>query len=192
MIPRDDLSKEDHGWQIVKPTIISEYDSKAAQQLVNYEFINTTYVNPLGWTSPFLGNEDGEGGLSLNIYFSDFNVEDLPDADVNAYYVDFSWTDDPEDTGDNTFLEIKKITDLRGSMTLMRDALDALVTKASAIIYEKNYKENPIKYHKLVAVFLLNTNEKISPADGEPIPWTIEYVSYVDTMPNFTNDLRYD
>ena len=192
MIPRDNLSKEDHGWQIVKPTIISEYDSKAAQQLVNYQFINTTYVNPLGRTQPFLGNEDGEGGLSLNIYFSDLNAEDLPDSDVNAYYVDFIWTDDPEDTGDNTFLEIKKIPDLRGSMTLMRDALDALVTKASAIIYEKNYKENPIKYHKLVAVFLLNTNEKISPADGEPIPWTIEYVSYVDTMPNFTNDLRYD
>ena len=192
MIPRDDLSKEDHGWQIIKPTIINEYDSKAAQQLVNYQFINTTFVHPLGWTSLFLGNEDGEGGLSLNIYFSDFNVEDLPDSEVNAYYVDFSWTDDPYEGESNEFLEIKKLTDLRGSMTLMRDALDALVTKASAIIYEKNYKENPITYHKLIAVFLLNTNGKISPEDGQPIPWTIEYVSYVDTMPNFTNDLRYD
>ena len=39
---------------------------------------------------------------------------------------------------------------------------------------------------------MLNTNGKISPGDGEPIPWTIEYVSYVDTLPNFSNDLRYD
>ena len=39
---------------------------------------------------------------------------------------------------------------------------------------------------------MLNTNGKISPVNGEPIPWTIEHVSYIDTMPNFTNDLRYD
>ena len=192
MIPRDNLSKEDHGWQIVKPTMLSANDAKAAQQLVNYQFINTMFVHPLGWTQRFSGNKDGKGGHSLNIYFSDFNVEDLPDADVNAYYVDFIWTDDPEDAGVNTFLEIKKIARLRGSMTQMRDSLDELVKLASNTIYDKDYKENPIKYHKLIAVFLLNTNDKISPADGEPIPWTIEYVSYVDTMPNFTNDLRYD
>ena len=192
MIPRDNLSKEDHGWQIIKPTSINESDSKAAQQLVNYQFINAMYVHPLRMTLPFPGNEDGKGGHSLNIYFSDFNVEDLPDSDVNAYYVDFSWTDDPEDRRINTFLEIKKITEVSGSMTLMRDVLDQLVTLASAKIFDKNAEENPITYHKLVAVFLLNTNGKISPEDGQPIPWTIEYVSYVDTMPNFTNDLRYD
>ena len=39
---------------------------------------------------------------------------------------------------------------------------------------------------------MLNTNGKISPEDGDLIPWTIEYVSYVDTMPNFSTDLRYD
>ena len=192
MIPRDDLSKEDHGWQIIKPTSINESDSKAAQQLVNYQFINTMYVHPLRMTLPFPGNEDGKGGHSLNIYFSDFNVEDLPASDVNAYYVDFSWTDDPEDGGLNTFLEIKKITEVSGSMTIMRDVLDQLVTLASAKIYNKNDEEKPITYHKLIAVFLLNTNGKISPEDGQPIPWTIEYVSYVDTMPNFANDLRYD
>ena len=192
MIPRDNLSKEDHGWQIVKPTMLSADDAKAAQQLVNYQFINTMFVHPLGWTQRFPGNEDGKGRYSLNIYFSDFKAEDLPDADVNAYYVDFIWNDDPEDAGVNTFLEIKKIARLRGSMTQMRDSLDKLVKLASNTIYNKDYKENPIKYHKLIAVFLLNTNDKISPGDGEPIPWTIEYVSYVDTMPNFTNDLRYD
>ena len=192
MIPRDDLSKEDHGWQIIKPTSIDESDSKAAQQLVNYQFINTMYVHPSGTTLPFLGNEDGKDGYSLNIYFSDFNVEDLPDSDVNAYYVDFSWNNDPEDGGFNTFLEIKKIKEVSGSMTMMRDMLDQLVVQASAKIYNKNYEEKPITDHKLIAVFLLNTNGKISPEDGQPIPWTIEYVSYVDTMPNFTNDLRYD
>ena len=192
MIPRDNLSKEDHGWSIIKPTIIDESDSKAAQQLVNYQFINTTFVHPLGQTMPFPGNEDGKGGRSLNIYFSDLNVEDLPDSEANAYYVDFSWTDDPDEGESNEFLEIKKITDLRGSMTLMRDSLDELVGLASSKIFDKNQKENPITYHKLISVFLLNTNGKISPEDGQPIPWTIEYVSYVDTMPNFTNDLRYD
>ena len=192
MTPRDELSKEDHGWSIVKPTMLSADDAKAAQQLVNYQFINTTFVHPLGQTMPFPGNEDGKGGRSLNIYFSDLNVEDLPDSEANAYYVDFSWTDDPYEGESNEFLEIKKITDLRGSMSLMRDSLDELVGLASSKIFDKNQKENPITYHKLISVFLLNTNGKISPEDGQPIPWTIEYVSYVDTMPNFTNDLRYD
>ena len=192
MIPRDNISKEDHGWSIIKPTIIDESDSKAAQQLVNYQFINTTFVHPLGQTMPFTGNEDGKGGRSLNIYFSDLNVEDLPDSEANAYYVDFSWTDDPYEGESNEFLEIKKITDLRGSMTLMRDSLDELVGLASSKIFDKNQEENPITYHKLIAVFLLNTNGKISPGDGEPIPWTIEYVSYIDTMPNFSTVLRYD
>ena len=193
MTPRDELSKEDHGWSIVKPTIIDSDDTKAAQQLVNYEFINTTFVDPLGSAQPFIGNESNESDKvpSLNIYFSDFSAEDKPDDVVNAYYVDFSWTDDPENT-DNKHLEIKKIGDLRGSMTYMRDALDTLVKLASFKIATKNYEENPITYHKLIAVFLLNTNGKISPGDGEPIPWTIEYVSYIDTMPNFSTDLRYD
>ena len=70
--------------------------------------------------------------------------------------------------------------------------LDTLVKHASVKIAIKNQQENPITYHKLIAVFLLNTNGKISPEDGKPIPWTIEYVSYVDTMPNFSTDLRYD
>lgn len=193
MTPRDELSKENHGWSIVKPTIINPDDTKAAQQLVNYEFINTTFVDPLGWAHPFLGNESNESDKnpSFNIYFSDFSAEDKPDDIVNAYYVDFSWTDDPENNN-NKHLEIKKIEALRGSMTRMRAALDTLVKLASFKIFEKNYKENPITYHKLIAVFLLNTNGKISPGDGEPIPWTIEYVSYIDTMPNFSTDLRYD
>ena len=193
MTPRDELSKEDHGWSIVKPTILSNDDAKAAQQLVNYEFINTLFVDPLGYTLPFLGNEsNGSDEVpSLNIYFSDFSAEDKPDDLVNAYYVDFSWTDDPENN-DNKHLEIKKIEDLRGSITYMRDALDTLVKLAAFKITTKNQQENPITYHKLIAVFLLNTNGKISPGDGEPIPWTIEYVSYVDTMPNFNTDLRYD
>ena len=191
MVPSDELSKEDHGWTIAKPTILSADDAKAAQQLVNYEFINTMFVDPQGYTKWFGGNI-GDNGISLKIYFSDFNVEDLPDSPVNAYYVDFSWTDNPEKGEQNELLEIKKITDVRGSMTYMRALLDTLVSKASSKIFDKNQKENPITYHKLIAVFLLNTNGKISPADGEPIPWTIEYVSYVDTMPNFTNELRYD
>lgn len=192
MTPRDELSKEDHGWSIVKPTILNDDDVKAAQQLVNYEFINTTFVDPMGSTLQFVGNIGDDNIASLNIYFSDFNVEDLPDSPVNAYYVDFSYTDDPEDDEQNELFEIKKIKDIRGSMSHMRAALDALVALAQAKIFEKNEKENPITYHKLIAVFLLNTNGKISPEDGEPIPWTIEYVSYVDTMPNFSTDLRYD
>ena len=191
MVPSDELSKEDHGWSIVKPTMLSADDAKAAQQLVNYQFINTMFVDPQGYTKWFGGNI-GDNGMSLNIYFSDFNVEDLPDADVNAYYVDFSYTDNPETGEQNELLEIKKMTDVRGSMTYMRALLDTLVNKASSEVLKKNQKENPITYHKLIAVFLLNTNGKISPEDGEPIPWTIEYVSYVDTMPNFTNELRYD
>ena len=193
MTPRDELNKEDHGWTIVKPTIVDPDDVKAAQQLVNYEFINTLFVDPLGSTLPFLGNKSNgsDEAPSLNIYFSDFSAEDKPDDLVNAYYVDFIWTDDPEDD-DNKHLEIKKIEDLRGSITYMRDALDTLVKLASFKIATKNLEENPIAYHKLIAVFLLNTNGKISPGDGEPIPWTIEYVSYVDTMPNFNTDLRYD
>ena len=191
MVPSDELSKEDHGWSIVKPTMLSADDAKAAQQLVNYEFINTMFVDPQGYTKWFGGNI-GDNGMSLNIYFSDLNVEDLPDADVNAYYVDFSFTDNPENGEQNELLEIKKMTNLRGSMTYMRAALDQLVNIASIEILKKNQKENPITYHKLIAVFLLNTNGKISPADGEPIPWTIEYVSYVDAMPNFKNELRYD
>lgn len=192
MTPRDELSKEDHGWSLVKPTILNDDNAKAAQQLVNYEFINTTFVDPMGQTMYFDGNIGDAGTPSLNIYFSDLNAEDLPDSPVNAYYVDFSWTDDPEDGEQNGLLEIKKLTDLRGSMSLMRAALDTLVKLAQIQIFEKNNKENPVTYHKLIAVFLLNTNGKISPGDGEPIPWTIEYVSYVDTMPNFSNDLRYD
>ena len=191
MVPSDQLSKEDHQWSIVKPTTISESDSKAAQQLVNYQFINTTFVEPLGTTDLFDGNI-GDGGPSLNIYFSDLNVEDLPDSTVNVYYVDFSWTENPEEGEQNGLLEIKKLTDVRGSMTKMRAMLDSLVKLASSKIATKNLEENPITYHKLIAVFLLNTNGKISPGDGEPIPWTIEYVSYVDTMPNFSTDLRYD
>lgn len=193
MVPSDELSKEDHGWSIVKPTILNADDAKAAQQLVNYEFINTIFVDPLGFTQPFLGNESNESDTvpSLNIYFSDFSAEDKPDDIVNAYYVDFSWTDDPGNNN-NKHLEIKKIEDLRGTMTYMRGALDTLVKLASVKIAIKNQQENPITYHKLIAVFLLNTNGKISPGNGEPIPWTIEYVSYVDTMPNFTNELRYD
>ena len=191
MVPSDELSKEDHGWSIVKPTMLSADDAKAAQQLVNYQFINAMFVDPQGYTKWFGGNI-GDNGMSLNIYFSDLNVEDLPDADVNAYYVDFSWTDNPETGEQNELLEIKKMTDVRGSMTYMRALLDTLVNKASIKIFDKNSKENPITYHKLIAVFLLNTNGKISPEDGQPIPWTIEYVSYVDTMPNFTNELRYD
>ena len=191
MVPSDELSKEDHGWTIAKPTILSADDAKAAQQLVNYEFINTMFVDPQGYTKWFGGNI-GDNGISLKIYFSDFNVEDLPDSPVNAYYVDFSWTDNPEKGEQNELLEIKKLTEFRGSMTYMRALLDTLVSKASSKIFDKNQKENPITYHKLIAVFLLNTNGKISPADGEPIPWTIEYVSYVDAMPNFTNELRYD
>ena len=191
MVPSDELSKEDHGWSIVKPTMLKPDDVKAAQQLVNYEFINTMFVGPTGHTLPFAGNI-GDSEPSLNIYFSDINVEDLPDSPVNAYYVDFSWTDNPEYGEQNELLEIKKISNLRGSMSFMRNALNTIVRLANVEIYTKNSKENPITYHKLIAVFLLNTNGKISPEDGEPIPWTIEYVSYVDTMPNFTNDLRYD
>lgn len=192
MTPRDELSKEDHGWSIVKPTILSYDDAKAAQQLVNYEFINTLFTNPTGYTLPFYGNKDDNGKASLNIYFSDFNAEDLPDSPVNAYYVDFSWTDDPEGGKQNERLEIKKLTEKRGSMSYMREALDTLVNVASTKIAIKNKEENPITYHKLIAVFLLNTNDKISPGDGELIPWTIEYISYFDTMPNFSTDLRYD
>ena len=192
MVPSDELSKEDHGWTIAKPTILSADDAKAAQQLVNYEFINTTYVDPMGETLQFGGNKGDNGEASLKIYFSDFNVEDLPDSPVNAYYVDFSWTDNPEKGEQNELLEIKKITERRGSMSQMRALLDTLVTLAQSKIFENNNKENPITYHKLIAVFLLNTNGKISPGDGEPIPWTIEYVSYVDSMPNFSSDLRYD
>ena len=192
MTPRDELSKEDHGWSIVKPTILSDDDTKAAQHLVNYEFINTTFVDPMGQTVQFGGNIGDDGIASLNIYFSDLNAEDLPDSPVNAYYVDFSYTDDPEDGEQNELLEIKKLTEIRGSMSVMRAALDSLVALAQVKIFEKNSKENPITYHKLIAVFLLNTNGKISPGDGESIPWTIEYVSYVDTMPNFSTDLRYD
>lgn len=192
MVPRDELSKEDHGWSIVKPTIMDTDDVKAAKQLVNYEFINTTFVHPMGWTTYFDGNIGDNDIASLNIYFSDLNAEDLPDSPVNAYYVDFSYTDDPETGEQNELLEIKKLTDLRGSMSYMRAALDTLVKLAQIKIFEKNNKENPVTYHKLIAVFLLNTNGKISPGDGEPIPWTIEYVSYVDTMPNFSTDLRYD
>lgn len=192
MVPRDELSKEDHGWSIVKPTIMDTDDVKAAKQLVNYEFINTTFVDPMGQTLYFGGNIGDDGIASLNIYFSDLNAEDLPDSPVNAYYVDFSYTDDPADGEENELLEIKKLTELRGSMTDMRAALDTLVKLAQIRIFEKNSKENPVTYHKLIAVFLLNTNGKISPGDGEPIPWTIEYVSYVDTMPNFSNDLKYD
>ena len=96
MTPRDELSKEDHGWSIVKPTTLSADDVKAAQQLVNYEFINTLFTPPTGYTLPFYGNKGDNGKASLNIYFSDFNAEDLPDSPVNAYYVDFSWTDNPE------------------------------------------------------------------------------------------------
>ena len=191
MVPSDELSKEDHGWSIVKPTMLKPDDAKAAQQLVNYEFINTMFVAPTGHTQPFAGNI-GDSEPSLNIYFSDLNAEDLPDSPVNAYYVDFSWTDNPEYGEQNELLEIKKISNLRGSMSFMRNALNTIVSLANVEIFTKNSKENPITYHKLIAVFLLNTNGKISPGDGEPIPWTIEYVSYVDTMPNFTNDLRYD
>ena len=191
MVPRDELSKEDHGWTIAKPTVIDPDDTKAAQQLVNYEFINTTFIDPSGCTRTFSGNI-GDGAPSLNIYFSDMNIEDLPDSLVNAYYVDFSWTDDPEDGEQNELLEIKKLTEARGTMTEMRAMLDSLVELALAKISIKNSEENPTTYHKLVAVFLLNTNGKISPDDGEPIPWSIEYISYVDTMPNFKNDDRYD
>ena len=191
MVPRDDLSYEDHGWTIVKPTILSADDAKTAQQLINYEFINTTFIDPQGYTRSFSGNI-GDGAPSLNIYFSDMNIEDLPDSLVNAYYVDFSWTDDPEDDEQNGLLEIKKLTEARGTMTEMRGMLDSLVGHALVKIGIKNQQENPITYHKLIAVFLLNTNGKISPGDGEPIPWSIEYVSYVDTMPNFKNDDRYD
>ena len=192
MVPSDELSKEDHQWSIVKPTMLNDNDAKAAQQLVNYQFINTMYVDPLGQTLYFEGNIGDDGKHSLNIYFSDINVEDLPDSPVNAYYVDFSYTYDPEYGEQKELLEIKKITSLRGSMTTMRAALDTLVEIASIEILKKNQEENPITYHKLIAVFLLNTNGKISPGDGEPIPWTIEYVSYVDTMPNFNIELRYD
>ena len=192
MTPRDELSKEDHGWSIVKPTILNDDDAKAAQQLVNYEFINTTFVDPMGQTLQFGGNIGDDGIASLNIYFSDLNAEDLPDSPVNAYYVDFSYTDDPEDGEQNELLEIKKLTELRGSMSVMRAALDTLVSLAQVKIFENNNKENPVTYHKLIAVFLLNTNGKISPGDGESIPWTIEYISYVDIMPNFSTDLRYD
>ena len=128
----------------------------------------------------------------MNIYFSDMNIEDRPDSLVNVYYVDFSWTDDPVDDEQNELLEIKKLTEARGTMTEMRAMLGTLVSRALAKIAIKNQQENPITYHKLIAVFLLNTNGKISPDDGEPIPWSIEYVSYVDTMPNFKNDDRYD
>ena len=192
MVPSDELSKEDHGWSIVKPTMLKPNDAKAAQQLVNYEFVNTMFVDPTGNTLPFAGNIGDAGTPSLNIYFSDFNVEDLPDSPVNAYYVDFSYTDDPENGKQNELIEIKKISKLRGSMSFMRNALNTIVSLANVEILTKNREENPITYHKLIAVFLLNTNGKISPGDGEPIPWTIEYVSYVDAMPNFTNDLRYD
>lgn len=192
MTPRDELSKEDHGWSIVKPTMLSADDAKAAQQLVNYEFVNTMFVAPTGHTLPFAGKIGDNGNPSLNIYFSELNAEDLPDSPVNAYYVDFSWTDNPENGKQNELLEIKKISKLRGSMSFMRNALNTIVSLANIEIYTKNREENPITYHKLIAVFLLNTNGKISPGDGEPIPWTIEYVNYVDTMPNFTNDLRYD
>lgn len=44
--------------------------------------------------------------------------------------------------------------------------LDSLVSHASVKIAIKNQQENPITYHKLIAVFLLNTNGKISPEDG--------------------------
>lgn len=192
MVPSDELSKEDHGWSIVKPTMLKDDDAKAAQQLVNYQFINTMFVDPLVQTLYFEGNIGDDGKHSLNIYFSDLNVEDLPDSPVNAYYVDFIWTYNPEDGKQKELLEIKKITSLRGSMTIMRAALNTLVEIASIEILKKNQEENPITYHKLIAVFLLNTNGKISPNDGEPIPWTIEYVSYVDTMPNFNVELRYD
>ena len=192
MVPNDELSKEDHGWSIVKPTILSSDDVKAAQQLVNYEFVNTTFVDPIGQTLPFGGNKGDDNKTSLNIYFSDLNAEDLPDSPVNAYYVDFSYTDNPEGGKQNGLLEIKKLTEVRGTMTKMRGMLDTLVRHASVKIEIKNQQENPVTYHKLIAVFLLNTNGKISPGDGEPIPWTIEYVSYVDTMPNFSTDLRYD
>ena len=194
MVPSDELSKEDHGWSIVKPTILDDNDVKAAQQLVNYKFINTTFVDPLGQAQPFLGNEINESAKtpSFNIYFSDFNAEDLPDSPVNAYYVDFSWTDDPEEGKQNELLEIKKLTDLGGTMSFMRGSLESIVSLSQAKIIEKNSKENPISYHKLIAVFLLNTNGIISPAAGQPIPWTIEHVSYLDTMPNFSTDLRYD
>lgn len=192
MTPRDELSKEDHGWSIVKPTILNSDDVKAAQQLFNYEFINTLFTHPTGYTLPFYGNVGDNGKASLNIYFSDFNAEDLPDSPVNAYYVDFSYTDDPGDSKENGHLEIKKLTEFRGSMSYMREALDVLVKAAATKIATKNNEENPTTYHKLIAVFLLNTNGKISPVDGEPIPWTIEYVSYADIMPNFSTDLRYD
>ena len=191
MVPSDELSKEDHGWSIVKPTMVDPDDTKSAQQLVNYQFINATFVDPIGNRLLFGGNMGDDGIPSLNIYFSDLKSEDLPDSPVNAYYVDFSWTDNPGDGKENELLEIKKLTELHGSMSYMRDALETLVPLAQVQILEKN-KENPVTYHKLIAVFLLNTNGKISPVNGEPIPWTIEYVSYIDTMPNFTNDLRYD
>ena len=191
MTPRDDLSYEEHGWTIAKPTVIDPDDTKAAQQLINYEFTNTAFIDPSGLTRTFSGNI-GDGAPSLNIYFSDMNIEDRPDSFVNAYYVDFSWTDDPKDDEQNGLLEIKKLTETRGTMTEMRAMLDALVSHASAKIAIKNQQENPTTYHKLIAVFLLNTNGKISPEDGEPIPWSIEYISYVDTMPNFKNDDRYD
>ena len=192
MVPSDELSKDDHGWSIVTPTLLKSDDVKAAQQLFNYEFINTLFTHPTGYTLPFYGNEGDNGKSSLNIYFSDFNVEDRPDSPVNAYYVDFSYTDDPETGKQNGHLEIKKLTEFRGSMSYMREALDVLVKAAATKIATKNDEENPITYHRLIAVFLLNTNGKISPGDGEPIPWTIEYVSYADTMPNFSTDLRYD
>lgn len=191
MIPGDELSEEDHGWSIVKPTEISDDDTKAAQQLVNYEFVNTTFVSPQGLTLPFHGN-DSDDGKTLNIYFSDLAAEDKPNDLVNAYYVDFSWTDDPEDDEPQELLEIKKINDIHGSMALMRGALDTIADLATVKIAAKNYEENPLTYHKLVAVFLLNTNGKISPDEGELIPWTIEYVKYIDMMPNFMNTLRYD
>lgn len=192
MVPSDELSKENHGWSIVTPTLLSSDDVKAAQQLFNYEFINTTFTDQIGYTLPFYGNVGDNGKPSLNIYFSDFNVEDRPDSPVNAYYVDFSYNDDPEDVKNNGHLEIKKLTEFRGSMSYMREALDVLVKAAATKIATKNNEENPITYHRLIAVFLLNTNGKISPGDGELIPWTIEYVSYFDTMPNFSTDLRYD
>ena len=62
MTPRDELSKEDHGWTIAKPTILSADDAKAAQQLVNYEFINTIFVDPSGSTLQFGGNK-GDGSM---------------------------------------------------------------------------------------------------------------------------------
>lgn len=192
MVPSDELSKEDHQWSIVKPTILDDNDVKAAQQLVNYQFINTRFVDTNGYTLKFDGNIGDYDIPSLNIYFSDLNAEDMPDSVVNAYYVDFSWTDDPEEGKQNELLEIKKLTEIRGTMSYMRDSLESIVALSQVKILQKNSKENPITYHKLIAVFLLNTNGIISPEAGQPIPWTIEHVSYLDTMPNFSTDLRYD